>query len=227
MSDRVWPLRNLAGGAIGSRPGPHFRIVCGKCGDDDFVPAQEMGPTHPNIARKFARAGWAVGSGFAADRCPACASAAAKTVSKGLPMIKTNATEPLPRPAQPATVTTAAASPAVPTAPAAMKITEVYMALSDAYDLTARGYKAGWSDERIARDLGVSLELVARRREQDFGPVVVDTFGPDLTALERLLVDEVAAVERLHLTLGECIGRLKACAVAARRLSVAHAARAK
>jgi hypothetical protein len=221
MSDRSWPLRPLTGNAGDGPRGPHYRIVCGKCGDDDFVSAQDMGATHPNIARKFARAGWLIGATTAADRCPACAGpSAAKTVSKGLPMVKTPpATAPLPALPGVAVVT--------PSPAAAMKITEVYMALSDAYDLAARGYRAGWTDERIARDLGVSVELVAKRREQDFGPVVVDTFGPDLDELGRLLLDELAAVERLQQTFGECIARMKAADAARKNLAAAYAARAK
>ena len=42
--------------------------------------------------------------------------------------------------------------------------------LFEHYDLARRDYKAGWSDERVAKDAGLSVEFPAQRRAQDYGP---------------------------------------------------------
>lgn len=74
-------------------------------------------------------------------------------------------------------------APMAERSPAAQaKIPELYLILGEAYDAAAKTYKKGWSDERIAQDTGFSIEFVKMRREQDFGPVVVDTLARDLTA---------------------------------------------
>jgi hypothetical protein len=42
--------------------------------------------------------------------------------------------------------------------------------LAKGYDLKARDYVSGWSDKRIAEDCKLSVDFVAKRREEDFGP---------------------------------------------------------
>jgi hypothetical protein len=223
MSDRDWQVVRADPEGLGAKT-PHFRIRCGKCGEVDYVTAAPgTRSQHPTIGKRFRRAGWTVGAKEAGDRCPACSASAAPTAKfpKDLPMIKTTT------PGLAVTATTTANPPAVPTPPAAMKITEVYMALSGAYDLAARGYKSGWSDERIARDLSVSVELVAKRREQDFGPVMVDTFGKDLANVDAALRLEVAQLDKLYEAIGERLRQLRSLVDQHGRLTTAYQARAK
>lgn len=46
----------------------------------------------------------------------------------------------------------------------------VFMALEDYYDDGKRAYKPGWSDERIAKELGLSEATVANIRDENYGP---------------------------------------------------------
>lgn len=67
----------------------------------------------------------------------------------------------------------------------------VYMALEDYYDDGKKAYKPGWTDDRIAKEVGCAEAFVARIREDDFGPVGVP---PELEAF-RKEVEAAAAVE--------------------------------
>lgn len=61
------------------------------------------------------------------------------------------------------------ANGAAPTPAAAAVRRMVYMALEDAYD-EGRGYKEGFSDDRIAKENSCAAQLVAKVREEFFGP---------------------------------------------------------
>lgn len=185
MSERAWPFRIQRESGVVTRG---YEIICAKCRDADMVPKGECGPTHPPIAKKFQRAGWEVGATESGDVCPACQT---KWQRKNA-MKTTGSTTPLPPPPPPAQITTAG----TPTPGASARITDVYMALEDAYDRSARDYRPGWTDERIARELGVSVELVAKRRAADFGPVKVDTFADDLDDAVKGLGSEIASMRR-------------------------------
>ena len=70
------------------------------------------------------------------------------------------------------------AVPTTPTPAASSNLADVYMLLEDGYDKARRDYRVGWSDDRIAKDAGVSVELVTRRREQDYGPIAPPKIDP-------------------------------------------------
>ena len=167
-----------------------FIISCGKCGEVDYVRSQ---PHHrsdnPALVRKFQRAGWSVGQTAGADRCPDCAATSVKPASPPL----RSAPEVLPM-AKPTADPMPSAPPTLPTPAASEKIAEVYMQLVTAYDGVNRCYRAGWSDDRIAREIGVAVGLVAARRESDFGPVIVDSFAADLGADVEALAGSLALV---------------------------------
>lgn len=67
----------------------------------------------------------------------------------------------------------------------------VYMALEDYYDDSKKGYKSPHSDASIAKELGVSEALVAKIREEDFGPLAEPS---ELAALRKELGDAVLTV---------------------------------
>lgn len=173
MSARVWPVESRRS-AAGLRR--HFVIRCSKCRDSDFIlaaPGDAAG--HPTIAKKFQRAGWTVGARAGGDLCPDCTAKAPHPKIEDLPMVKV-----IPTPAEP--------KPPTPSPAASARIAELYMMLDDGYDRAGQCYRPGFSDGKIAADLSLAVDFVAKRREQDFGPVRLDTLADDLNAEYLLLV---------------------------------------
>lgn len=72
---------------------------------------------------------------------------------------------------------------------------EAHTAIELYFDIAKGAYREGYSDERIAQDTGLSVDWVAKRREEEFGPLK----EPDeLAELRRHLVsaaETVAAIE--------------------------------
>lgn len=84
----------------------------------------------------------------------------------------------------PATFAAAKAEPA-PEKSNAVKanLAELYLALDTHYDIAGKRYRPGYSDKKIADLVGLSEDFVRSRRENDFGPIAVDTFLRDLKPL--------------------------------------------
>ena len=95
---------------------------------------------------------------------------------------------------------------------AAARLGELYMILTDVFLVADKAYKPGWSDERIAKETGLSVEFVAKRRLEDYGPIIVDTAIPDLcVSIDKMLV----AAEALGRAFGVFGDHLKTLAAAA------------
>lgn len=168
---------------------PHYvqMITCKSCPGHDAVAAHQGRRAADVIGGIFQTRGWIVG-----DRgkhvCPACRKAARRQPKKDTSVAETIFKTPVP-----------------PRSPVAQsKLGDLYMILSEAYVGADKTYKAGWSDVRIAKETGLAEEFVKLRREQDFGPLVVDTLAEDLRAAIKVMAieqdklrDGVAAVMRL------------------------------
>lgn len=146
-------------------------ITCASCGKVQKVfSSKGGGMNHTHAAQKFRELGWAVGGSSKADKCPACLGKLAshkpqeeptKEVIKAfaeLPkIIKDNAPAPSPSP------------------PASMSRSDkriIFAKLNDVYRDEKTGYQPGWSDAKVATDLGVPVEWVKEIRDEDFGPAV-------------------------------------------------------
>lgn len=179
-------------------------IVCAACGTKDQVSSAKNVALPNEVAhRKFQQRGWHVGTRERDDRCPACVE---KERTK---KVNTPAPQKTPTP---------------PTPAASKRITDLYLYLEDHYDRDRKGYRNGWSDEKIAEELALAVDLVARRREQDFGPIIRDTLLDDIKQAEasvtvalttmQLTLDEAMRIqERLvrdQATLRELVGRVSA-----------------
>ena len=79
-----------------------------------------------------------------------------------------------------------AASPTAPTPDARQKRREAHSFIEETYDVGAGQYKNGLSDHEIAKAFGLSVEWVARRREEEFGPLKPPT---ELQVLKKDLGD--------------------------------------
>lgn len=147
-------------------------IQCSVCGVDDAISAVKGRISENRVAELFTRRGWSV-VGVGKHVCQTCHSENAKR-NKLETKIKRE------------TDMTKAAEVERSQA-AQQKIPLLYMALDDAYDTTVKNYREGWSDERIARETGLSIEFVTKRREQDFGPVKIDTTLKDYETARKAL----------------------------------------
>ena len=65
----------------------------------------------------------------------------------------------------------------------------IFAKINDVYLDEQSGYSKGWTDQKVADDLGVPVAWVAEIRERDF--------GKELNETERLIEDAVAEANRL------------------------------
>lgn len=132
-----------------------YRLTCGACGTTGALGNQSFGSLRATdvVPKKFTERGWEVGKRPQDDRCPGCVAAAeAKRRAK------------LVKPAELAVV---------PASPREMQREDrriILAKLNEVYLDEQRGYDNGWTDHRVAEDLGVPRKWVEELREQNFGP---------------------------------------------------------
>ena len=140
----------------GSPNQPGYQIICSKCNKIGKVTANNHSGSMPPeaLAAKFRNAGWIVGPYPGKDVCPECQEKAKKPKSAENNVVTMT----------PPTI--------VADAPRAMSKDDgrvIFAKISDVYLDETKGYSAGWSDKRVAEDLGVPLAWVKSVREEWFG----------------------------------------------------------
>lgn len=163
MGVEPWPITLRQSGPV-SR---HFAAIrCIKCEAVTEISAHIRGETWKAgslgntdwIVRHWQKRGW-VNPHAGVGICRVCANLE-KTKGKEYKMSKPSDVIPL--------------KPQVkrePSPASAQAKALLYMSLADNYDVIAKCYKNGFSDEEIAKGCGLSLEFVRKRREEDFGPL--------------------------------------------------------
>ena len=136
-------------------------IACSVCGKTDHAinPSTRKALPQVWVENYFAQKGWDVGRKSTDDRCPACAAVirAERRANAETKQEKTMATNKAPV-AEPPRQMGFQDKPII-----LAKLVEVYVDPDVGYD-------RGWSDKRVAEDLGVPRAWVAELREQNFGP---------------------------------------------------------
>lgn len=134
-----------------------YVMTCCFCGESESIGSGGKGQVLHNtfIAQKFEQKGWFVGrQSDGHDVCPKCVEEKKRnrkmTEQKNVVELKPQADPPRQMKFDDRRVILA-------------KIEEVYL------DET-RGYDKGWSDNRVATDLGVPRAWVTKLREENFGP---------------------------------------------------------
>ncbi|MEW6256909.1 MAG: hypothetical protein AB1592_13220 [Pseudomonadota bacterium] len=164
----LFPLESRVRGDDGRRQAAHV-IRCSRCPSEDAVAAHRTRYPTAHLTGTFQQRGWRV-SQSGRHVCPTCI--ASETEARRAKHSK----EPAPMPAPEKVIS----APPLPSPAASSAIVTAYLLLEDHYDKAAKAYRAGWSDERVAKESGLAVEAVAKRREADFGPLVVDTTAQDL-----------------------------------------------
>lgn len=87
------------------------------------------------------------------------------------------------------------------TSPAAMKAqVQMFNLLSQHFDGEKGAYSAPWTDEKVAKEVGLSVETVADYRRAGFGelrePAELRTYREDLKALDNLCKETFAGFQQ-------------------------------
>lgn len=221
----VWVARSGPDGAA-LPPRRMQRFACDACGQAVEVSAYPRVRSFEEIAQVYRRHGWLMNETEALF-CPDCRRAARRKPQKQDDDMAKAATVKTPVPplvvgvngaiginpaiANGASSAAIAAATAhdnpVPSAQASRAMVELYVMLEDAYDRDKRDYRAGWDDERVARETRLSVSVVRARREQDFGPLAPAPSADELRAQVAKLAD---AMRRRHAgrSLGHDLARI-------------------
>lgn len=188
---KIVPFESAAGGRQTAQ------ITCNTCGrSGDIGGHNASAETLQEIAPgKFASRGWRVGRNEKKDCCPSCLRA--KKEKTMTTEVETNAapvtvTEPVVAPQHDLLATAPIAAPAPqPKAGSSSILLDrrmVNMKLDEVY-LDGKGYHAGWTDERVAAELGLTTEFVAQCRDFAYGPAsnpALDEIARELAELRTL-----------------------------------------
>lgn len=168
---RVFPV------IVGGQGRGAQRIKCARCGESSDVVVGGAAGSDDTVAAHFRRRGWEVDLRRQRHHCPTCIAimtAERRESEARKRMTKATASSPAPSPGTaPGTV-----PPPAPSVESVLAKKLMSDALFEAYDLSARNYKPGWSDERVARESGLSVAFVAQRREADYGPAAAPAPSP-------------------------------------------------
>lgn len=149
MADRIFEFVKVK---KGGKAVSALRITCARCGrQDEFIQTNERRLPNLAAAQKFRNIGWIVGATARKDVCPDCQQRKA-------PMKGEEVKQAEPARAEP---------------PREMSKDDrriVFAKIDEVYVGEEKGYDAGWTDERVAKDLGVPRAWVTTIREEFFGP---------------------------------------------------------
>lgn len=219
-----------------------YTITCMQCGTTETVDYGLLSPTAAKsvLPSKFGQLGWLVHSHKRKHLCPDCRKSERTPEPQESPEpMKHNTVLPVSHLRQPMPLGVAS-NDTIPPQPVAEAIVElptlqqprqptldekriINGKLLDLYG--DRGYSSGWSDERLAKDLGVARAWVAQVREFSFGPDIDEDAAAAETAADKALkyaekahADLTALVERVTGDINERLAASQALVDEARRL---------
>lgn len=169
-------------------------ISCSQCDRTESYYNFKGSVTPQHLPKEFDRLGWFVGKNARTDLCPTC-----RKKLHGSKRKKTEITIDL-SPADSTTLmeTSMPAQQLIPVLPE--KVTDglfpaemtraddriITAKLEDVYIDESVGYKEDWTDDKVAKDLNVPLEWVAKIRDRSFGPEINATSNMDMAELQKL-----------------------------------------
>lgn len=197
---------------IDRKPEKVRRLFCSSCGQEgEIIDRTPDGLPPALIERRFKNKGWDVGKNDKHDLCPACVErirnerrerrngGKIKSFAAIENVFPLTPREAPPQPEERQDVQATAESPQEMSR-ADRRI--IHAKLEEVYESEETGYRPGWSDAQVARDLGSHIPVgwVAEERERAFGPAkdnseVRDMLGrvTDATTITRQLLEECKA----------------------------------
>lgn len=178
MRDRVFDFIKVIDDG---RPSSGLQIVCAECGETSlFKQAGERRRPPTAASQYFRNHGWAVAKTRSGDLCPACIEAKRKVVKMS----------DHKRPEQPEQQRSMSRDDG----------RVLSRAIEDHWDETGVCYQPGWSDVRMAEEMGTPLEWVKAIRERDFGGVGEDpgllAFMAEQASIRVALTDLTSQLEQ-------------------------------
>jgi hypothetical protein len=157
-----------------------YELVCAQCRARDHVTNARAAISPEGAKKRFERAGWTVGASRDGDFCPDCTKArAARAAPVTLPKVENNNVIVVPLKSE-------------AERPREMSFDDrrlILAKLQDVYVDEKTGYAEGWTDQRLAVDLGVPRAWVEKLRAENFGPArdneEVRKFFADLEAARK------------------------------------------
>jgi hypothetical protein len=149
------------------------RIECAQCGGHDEWQIPGRTPPPEALPKHFTQRGWILRK---RPVCPVCNSSKPEkeiAVSNVATLKSAPANSNEARQARSAAVT----------------------ALVTYFNPETGSYEDGWSDERIAKETGLSKDFVAKRREEDFGPIREPSEFAEVRAEAKALASEIGKLQ--------------------------------
>lgn len=194
-AERHFPITRRPYGDKGHRPFAH--IICFVCGaHDDLNVMSYGGNILPEVAirNKFQERGWEITN--RGDRCPACAKPDRTSKPQRKPEMENKVVPITPANQQART-------------PGFDDNRIIYEKLTDVYVNDKVGYSNGWSDQKVATDLGVPRKWVEDIRAQFFGKLAsnseVQEFVAEFESVKREAALAFARVENLQVQIDALI----------------------
>lgn len=168
----------------GKPPLPAFKLTCAKCGATDtlLLGSKSAGYPTPLVQQKMRHRGWEIGNRASADLCPDCVTGKHKKHNKPEEKMENNV------------VTFMKAEP-----PQTMTREDrrlIFAKIDEVYLDENTGYSEGWTDSRVANDLGVPVAWVRDIRAENFGE---ERSNAAITKQLDEVKDILAKARKLHL----------------------------
>lgn len=176
-----------------------YRIHCRVCQAEGKVVITNTKGLPPDVtAKKFKQLGWEVGKNDNRDICPKCVekNRGVVPIKKDLPMI---AEQPKPMSREDRRL--------------------IFGKIDDVYLDERRGYEDGWSDKRIADELGCPLAWVKAVRDENFGPEGLSEASREAVAQIKELSASVKRVEGIIADAQKQLSELKAATMRADKIA--------
>jgi hypothetical protein len=193
------------------------RLTCGKCGHAEDHP---RGSTKTNVGpaeeaarytAMFERKGWNVGKRRQDDRCPACMKKLGATAPQETVM-ETRMKEAM-------AAKTPAAQAETPRTATREEGRIIFAKIEEVYRDEKHGYQNGWSDHKVAEDLGVPRAWVETVRKQFFGPEGGnEDVHQVLDAARKLVTEAQALLGKANAVVAEGIALAQRCETIQRRI---------
>ena len=141
----------------GKPPLPAFKLTCAKCGATDTLPLGSKSNGYPTalVQQKMRHKGWEIGNRASSDLCPDCVDKKHKKHNKPEEKMENNV------------VTFIKAEPPQPMTREDRRL--IFAKIDEVYLDENTGYSEGWTDQRVADDLGVPVAWVKDIRAENFG----------------------------------------------------------
>lgn len=183
MSERTFPEVSIP---YGDKSVMAMKITCSCCPTVGYFPFQNGISRKPPVAavQHFTNKGWVVGSNPRKDCCPDHARPSKRKGKKAMANMPAHAAEK-------------------PREPTWEEKQLINMKLMEVYDNPTTGYKSGWSDARVGRDLDYPRAWVTTIREAVFGPAGSNPAMDEFLSARDGLKAEHAAISAIQKELSD------------------------